>query len=289
MVRASRPPKPAAPPAPLKLQPIGVARTPFAEKSAAPRQPALAADVPGTIELSPTAEMADALADLAGFSHVWVIFWFHQARGWRPKVLPPRSPRKRGVLATRSPHRPNPIGLSVLKLERIEGTTLYVRGVDMLDGTPVLDVKPYIPYADIVQASSGWLGDPAPAPDAAAHDPGPSFEVSWSRLALEQLAFLGAHARRLREDAERVLAAGPAPHPYRRIRREGSRLRLAVRDFRVYFTLAGRRVEIEELATGYRASALADPRSKASAEIPLDLHRGFEARFGRVVPQRQRG
>jgi tRNA-Thr(GGU) m(6)t(6)A37 methyltransferase TsaA len=278
---------PAALPAELRLQPIGVARTPFGQKSAAPRQPALAADVAGTIELSPTAQMRDALADLEGFSHVWVIFWFHQAKGWRPKVLPPRSAQKRGVLATRSPHRPNPLGLSVLKLERVEGTTLHVRGVDMLDGTPVLDVKPYVPYADVVQASSGWLGEQAPVPRVAALDPGPSFEVSWSALAREQLAFLGAHAPRLREDSERVLAAGPA-HPYRRIRRDGHRLRLAVRDFRLYFTLHGQRVEIEELTTGYRASALADPRSEPRADIPLDLHRDFVARFGRVVPQRPR-
>ena len=275
-------------PGTLQLQPIGIVRTPFTEKSAAPRQPALAADVAGTIELTSTAQMADAVADLQGFSHVWVIFWFHQAEGWRPKVLPPRSTQKRGVLATRSPHRPNPLGLSVLRLERVEGTTLHVRGVDMLDGTPVLDVKPYVPYADVVQATSGWLGEQVPVPGAAALDPGPSFEVSWSALAQEQLAFLGAHRQRLREDAERVLAAGPAPHPYRRIRRDGHRLQLAVRDFRVYFTLHGQRVEVEEITTGYRASALADPRTEPSADIPLDLHRDFVARFGRVAPQRPR-
>ena len=290
----SRPRPPADPPAVLQLHPIGVARTPFTQKSAVPRQPPLAADVEGTLELTPSAQMADALADLAGFSHVWVIFWFHEAEGWRPKVLPPRSTEKRGVLATRSPHRPNPLGLSVLKLVRIEGTTLHVRGVDMLDGTPVLDVKPYVPYADVVQASSGWLDGPAGVSSAAnggvaVLDPGPSFEVGWSALAQEELAFLGAHGPRLRDDAERVLGAGPAPHPYRRIRRDGDRLRLSVRDFRVYFTLDGRRVQIDELSTGYRASALADPHSVPSADIPLELHRAFVARFGRVVPRRPRG
>jgi tRNA-Thr(GGU) m(6)t(6)A37 methyltransferase TsaA len=265
-------------------------RTPFGEKSAAPRQPALAREARGTIELHPTPQMADALSDLSSFSHLWVIFWFHQADGWRPKVLPPRSRKKRGVLATRSPHRPNPLGLSVLALERIEGTTLHVRGVDMLDGTPVLDVKPYVPYADVVQASSGWLDSDAGAtlPEASASDPGPSFEVGWSERALEQLAFLGAHGPRLRHDAERVLAAGPVPHPYRRIRRDGLRLRLSVRDFRIYFTLHGSRVEIEELTTGYRAAVLADPSAEPKAEAPLELHRALVARFGRIVPQRPR-
>jgi len=284
----SRPRSPAVPPEPLQLQPIGVARTPFTQKSAVPRQPALAADVAGTIELAPTAQMADALADLEGFSHVWVIFWFHQAHGWRPKVLPPRSEHKRGVFATRSPHRPNALGLSVLALERVVGTTLHVRGVDMLDGTPVLDIKPYVPYADVVQASSGWLDSQVPAPSVAALDPGPSFELRWSARAHEQLAFLGVHGQRLRDDVERVLAAGAAPHPYRRIRRDGDRLRLSVRDFRVYFRLHGRGVEIDELTTGYRASALADPRTEPRADIPLELHRAFVARFGRIAPQRPR-
>jgi tRNA-Thr(GGU) m(6)t(6)A37 methyltransferase TsaA len=293
----NRPRPPAVPPAVLQLQPIGFARTPFTQKSAVPRQPALAADVEGTLELLESAQMADALADLEGFSHVWVIFWFHEAKGWRPKVLPPRSTVKRGVLATRSPHRPNPLGLSVLKLVRVEGTTLHVRGVDMLDGTPVLDVKPYVPYADVVQASSGWLGEQPQASSASSVasagvtslDLGPSFEVGWSPLAEEQLAFLGAHGPRLRDDAERVLSAGPAPHPYRRIRRDGDRLRLSVRDLRIYFTLHGQRVQIDELSTGYRASALADPRSAPSADIPLELHRAFVARFGRVAPRRPRG
>src|SRR6185503_7085840 len=152
-------------------------------KSAAPRQPPAAASTQGRIELHASAQMRDALSDLEGFSHVWVIFWFHHAKGWRPKVLPPRSSRKRGVLATRAPHRPNPIGMSVLALERIEGTTLHVRGVDMLDGTPVLDVKPYVPYADVVPASSGWLGAEgaagADAADAQAPDPGPQLRVSF--------------------------------------------------------------------------------------------------------------
>jgi tRNA-Thr(GGU) m(6)t(6)A37 methyltransferase TsaA len=287
-----RPPRPdPAAPATLELRPIGIMRTPFSEKSAAPRQPTLARDARGTIELHPTAQMADALSDLSSFSHLWVIFWFHQADGWRPKVLPPRSDEKRGVLATRSPHRPNPLGLSVLALERIERTTLHVRGVDMLDGTPVLDVKPYVPYADVVQATSGWLETGASsveAPDAGASDPGPAFEVCWSERAIEQLAFLGTHGPRLQRDAERVLTAGPAPHPYRRIRRDGLRLRLSVRDFRVYFTLHGARVQVEEVTTGYRAAVLADPEAAATADVPLEVHRAFVERFGRIVPQRPR-
>src|SRR5262244_267842 len=123
-------------PSSLTLVPIGVARTPFTERVAAPRQPYAAPSVPGTIELLPDRHFEDALSDLEGWDYLWVIFWFHLNRGWRPKVLPPRSEKKRrGVFATRSPHRPNPIGLSVVKLERIEGLRLHVRNVDMVDGT----------------------------------------------------------------------------------------------------------------------------------------------------------
>ena len=291
-----RAPRKTVRPAVLQLEPIGVARTPFKQKSAVPRQPALAEGALGTIELAPTPQMADALSDLSSFSHVWVIFWFHEAEGWRPKVLPPRSEVKRGVFATRSPHRPNALGLSVLKLERIEYTTLHVRGVDMLDGTPVLDVKPYVPYADVVQANSGWLeteserraAQPATS-GLATLDPGPSFEVSFSERAQAQLAVLGEYGQRLRDDATRVLAAGPAPHPYRRIRRDGDRLRLSVRDFRLYFTLDGSRVQVDDVTTGYRAATLADPRSEPTADTPLELHRVLVARFGRSAPQRPRG
>src|SRR4029078_3806186 len=90
-----------------------------------------------------------ALGGLEAFGHIWVISWLHLNTSWNPTVIPPRGPKvRRGVLATRAPHRPNPIGLSALKLVRVQGRVLHVLGLDLLDGTPVLDVKPYVPYAD---------------------------------------------------------------------------------------------------------------------------------------------
>src|SRR5882757_88927 len=124
----------------LVVRPIGFARTPFSDRASAPRQPSVAQGVRGTIELVPDARFEHALADLDAWDHIWVIFWFHLNEGWRPKVLPPRSKKRRGVFSTRSPHRPNPIGLSVVELEAIEGLTLKIRNVDLLDGTPVLDI-----------------------------------------------------------------------------------------------------------------------------------------------------
>jgi tRNA-Thr(GGU) m(6)t(6)A37 methyltransferase TsaA len=129
----------------FEVVPIGYVRSPFREKADAPRQATLA-DVTGTIELLP--EYVDGLSDLEGFDRIWVLFWFDRAEGWKPKVLPPRSTEKRGVFATRSPHRPNPIGASAIRLDRIEGNVLHVRDLDILDGTPVIDLKPYIAYAD---------------------------------------------------------------------------------------------------------------------------------------------
>ena len=202
------------------MRPIGFVRTPFKERAEAPRQPYAAEGVRGTIELLPNARFEHALEDLETWDHIWVIFWFHLNASWRPKVLPPRSEKRRGVFATRSPHRPNPIGLSVLVLEAVEGLTLKVRNVDILDGTPVLDIKPYVPFADAIpSAKTGWL-DP--------RDPAPAFEVAWSALATEQARWLArSHRIDLVAPVTQALALGPEPQPYRRIKRRGNGYRLA--------------------------------------------------------------
>jgi tRNA-Thr(GGU) m(6)t(6)A37 methyltransferase TsaA len=148
----------------LTLQPIGVAHTPFVDRVSAPRQPRIADGVEGTIELFAGHGYEHALEDLEGWDRIWVVFWFHLNEGWRPKVLPPRSTgKRRGVFSTRSPHRPNPIGISVLRLEGVEGLVLRVKDVDLVDGTPILDIKPYVPYADAFpDASTGSSRRAAP-------------------------------------------------------------------------------------------------------------------------------
>src|SRR5271170_2121934 len=130
------------------FEPIGVVRCPLVERAAAPRQSGLRASVSGCIELHAGHGYEHALEGLEAWERAWILFVFHlnveEGRGWKPKVLPPRSDRKRGVFATRSPHRPNPIGLSAVTIERIEGLVVHVGGLDLLDGTPVLDLKPYV-------------------------------------------------------------------------------------------------------------------------------------------------
>jgi tRNA (adenine37-N6)-methyltransferase len=256
----------------LTVTPIGVIRTPFKERVSAPRQSVLARDEPGTLLLDPGGDFEHALEDLGEWEYLWVLYWFHQNHGWRPKVLPPRSRKRRGVFSTRSPHRPNPIGLSVVRLERVEGLAVHVRGVDMLDGTPLLDLKPYLAYADALPgARGGWLGE-----DGAKLDPGPSFEVVWASRATDQAAWLRAeHGVDLVTPVEKTLRAGPRPHPYRRIRVHGDGMQLAVKDWRVEFRVTGQRVLVESIRTGYRPSQLAEGVNPA-----LDPHRGFVSKFG---------
>jgi len=258
----------------LRLRPIGVIRTPFADRASAPRQPRASEGTPGTIELEPGHNYEDAVSDLEGWERIWVLFWFHLNETWRPKVLPPRSDRKRGVFSTRAPHRPNPLGLSVLRLVRVDGLRLEVLDVDMLDGTPVLDIKPYVPWTDAIPGSAtGWLTPLAmPGPDGRPEDPGPRFEVQHGAEARAQLDFLAAHGIALEEDIDRVLQMGPQPHAYRRIKREGDHLVLAIRDFRVDFTVEGTLVQVSRIRTGYRESEL--------ASAP-DVHRALVATFGR--------
>jgi tRNA-Thr(GGU) m(6)t(6)A37 methyltransferase TsaA len=261
---------------PLTLTPIGVIRTPYEERVAAPRQGVVARDVEGTLLLDRGRDFEHALSDVERWDFLWVLYWFHENQGWRPKVLPPRSRIRRGVFATRSPHRPNPLGLSVVRLERVEGLAVHVRGVDMLDGSPLLDIKPYVPYADALPgARGGWLGD-----QEAKLDPAPGFEVAWTPQAKEQAAWLlEEHAVDLVAPVERTLRLGPQPHPYRRIRAHGDGMRLAVKDWRIQFGVSGNRILVESIHTGYRPSQLALD-SLPGLDAPLDAHRGFVSRFG---------
>jgi len=140
----------------IKYRPIGVIRSPFKEIEGMPIQPKGAVGVQGTVELLP--EFVDGLKDLEGFSHIILVYHFHRVRGFRLVVTPFLDTRPHGVFATRAPRRPNPIGLSVVRLISIERNILHVENVDILDGTPLLDIKPYVPEFDRPVAEGvGWL------------------------------------------------------------------------------------------------------------------------------------
>ncbi len=169
------------------FHPIGILRTCFREKFGAPRQSGMIPSATGILKLNSDPAYRDALRHLESFSHVWIIFHFHDLADptWKPLITPPRidGPGRVGVFASRSPHRPNSLGLSALKLERIDyeakgGIEIYLSGVDILDETPVYDLKPYVPYVDCIpDATPGWTDTVIP-----------KFKVSFSTRSLAQLA-----------------------------------------------------------------------------------------------------
>lgn len=145
-------------PNPMQCTALGVLHSPFKVHLGTPRQPGVGDRRDGRIEIYHGYQ--NLLKDLDGFSHVWVLGWLHHAHGWNDLVQPPRDDQKRGLFATRSPHRPNPIGLSVFEIRRIEGRHVHIGPHDLHDGTPILDLKPYLPYADAIpDAHSGWVGE----------------------------------------------------------------------------------------------------------------------------------
>ena len=136
---------------------IGWVRSPHTETSTIPKGPNAAHTAEGVLELRP--ELEAGLTDIEGFSHLYVIWAFHRAEGYDLLTTPPTDDRPHGLFATRTPRRPNPIALSVVELIRREGARLHVRGVDMLDGTPILDVKPYLSNVPEEQLRRGWLAE----------------------------------------------------------------------------------------------------------------------------------
>jgi tRNA-Thr(GGU) m(6)t(6)A37 methyltransferase TsaA len=196
----------------LSFEPIGRIQSPYADKFGIPRQPGLVRSAEARLVLAPPFAREEAFAGIQGFSHVWLIFVFHDDcldAGWHPTVRPPRlGGRGRvGVFASRAPYRPNPIGISAVEqlgLERDGGDLcLRVRGADLLDGTPVLDIKPYVPYADaIADATGGFAVPPGDEP----------MEVSLSVEAERAVAAADPDgARRLRALIVEVISQDPRP------------------------------------------------------------------------------
>jgi tRNA-Thr(GGU) m(6)t(6)A37 methyltransferase TsaA len=143
----------------LIIKPIGIVKSALEKRYETPRQGVLAGKDISTINLYPQNNFEQAVKDLEGFERIWVIYLFHLNKNWKPIITPPRNAEKKvGVFATRAPYRPNPIGLSCVKLEKIEGPKIYISESDLLNGTPVIDIKPYLPYSDsFPNVSTGWV------------------------------------------------------------------------------------------------------------------------------------
>jgi tRNA-Thr(GGU) m(6)t(6)A37 methyltransferase TsaA len=140
----------------IVFKPIGFVHSPFKEPRGVPIQPRAGKDIRGTVEVLP--EYARGLKDLEGFSHIILLFNFHLSEGYELEVLPFLDDVKRGVFATRAPRRPNPIGLSVVRLLKVEGNVLHIADLDIVDGTPLLDIKPYVRHFEAEEEIRiGWL------------------------------------------------------------------------------------------------------------------------------------
>lgn len=260
----------------LSLAPIGFIHTVYKDKSAAPRQPGMAAEkTVGEITLLPHCNFEQALQDLEGFERIWIIFWFDRNKGWNPKVLPPRSRTKKGLFATRSPHRPNPIGISLCRLLEVRGLRLVVENPDLLDGTPILDIKPYVPGVEAFPDSrAGWLDSEKTGSPVV-------YRVDVEQRAREQAEWLTSQfGIEILDRAEEVLVHDPHPHPYKRIRAEpGGRLVLSIKSWRVRYRLDGRRVTIVEIASGYSKEALVEGKRARKPLHDEEAHRAFQNRW----------
>jgi tRNA-Thr(GGU) m(6)t(6)A37 methyltransferase TsaA len=141
----------------FSMQPIGFVKSPFTDKAQIPKGCGAHHEAEGDLEILP--EFEQGLQDIEGFSHLYIIWLFHQVEGFELLATPPTDNRTHGVFATRSPQRPNPLGLTVVKLLERRGRHLRVSGIDMLDGTPVLDIKPYLSSVPVEELKRGWLAD----------------------------------------------------------------------------------------------------------------------------------
>lgn len=261
----------------MQVSPIGTFYGDAVYKYEAPRQGRLFAGHPGRIVLNEGRNFEMALRDLDGFERIWVIFQFHENDGWRPTTRPPVPPKGKdrvGTFASRSPYRPNPIGLSCVRLLKIEGITLYVDEADLLNGTPVLDIKPYIPMADAFpDAKAGWVeeqvGDLWTVDTTGEFAAQNRWIAEHSDFDLESFARVqlsrGNFSKDLFDSSRRRLTIDEVAHT-------GV---LAYRTFRIRFSYdeSERRVLLESIASGYTADDLRPGAEDKYGD--KQLHRDF--------------
>lgn len=261
----------------LTLQPIGYIRSGKQVKFQARHQPSDADPVESMVELVEGADFQMALRDLEGFERIWLVWWFHRNEGWRSLVLPPRGPaQRRGVFATRSPYRPNPLGLTPVTLLSIQGRCLRIGPCDLVDGTPIFDIKPYIPAYDAFPTSrAGWHDEV----EASLAEP-PQFTVVFEPLAQSQAAWLMERwSIDFRPRMIELLSRDPYPHRSRRIRRRGGiRWEIGCGAWRAFFEVESQIVKVFSLDAAYAPRFLADP---ALEDIP---DRAAQLAFREVWP-----
>lgn len=242
----------------LTIKPIGIIRTEMRDRFQTPHQATDRHSKGGVIELLENNDFETALQDLVGFDRIWLVWWFHKNFNWKPKVRPPRGNSiRRGLFATRSPHRPNPLGMSAVTLEKIEHLKIHVGPCDLLDGTPILDIKPYIPSCDSFPDSSiGWL-----AQVESELIQSPKFVVQMSKLADTQAQWLKTNWNiDFIERASAILKQDPRPHRTRRITKTkdgDNSYRMGCGAWRIFFEISEQNILINRIAPGYSPTYLA--------------------------------
>ena len=233
-----------------------------------PRQGVLF-DHPGEVRLEAGQNYEQALEQLDGFSRIWLIYLFHLNAYWAPMIEPPVSDDggKVGVFASRSPHRPSRIGMTCVELVSVSGLSVHVRGSDILDGTPILDIKPYVPYCDsFPDAETGWL----------MADPGPTHSVAFSEQVIRQAEWLlEKGAGDLVSFARVQLSTDPLNSKRKRVTEQEQGFCLAYRTWRIDFTVEGESVTVSKIYSGYSPEELADRDNDSHGDKAL--HRDWLA------------
>lgn len=253
----------------MEIKPIGTFHSEAVYKQEVPRQGVFFEGRPGRIDLAPGQNFEMALRDLDGFERIWVLFQFHQNEGWRPTTRPPVAmPGKDrvGIFASRSPYRPNSIGLSCVRLLRVEKLTLYVDEADLLDGSPVFDIKPYIPRADsFPNVRAGWA-------DLQNEDVWNVFESE--RFLKNAETLLSLNGPDLSSFARVQLSNAPFDSTRKRVEIHGDDGVLAFRTFRIAFSIQqeNRAILLNQIFSGYTQEELESAEDKYGDK---ELHRQF--------------
>ena len=254
------------------LHSIGTFYCESTERYSQPHQPQDSQSKKGMIKLEAHQNFEMALQDLNGFDKIWVIFIFHKVENWKPKVMPPRNDgSKKGVFSTRSPHRPNPIGMSCLDLIKIEGRTIYIKNHDLLNETPILDIKPYLAYCDsFPEAKLGWVN----------HVPDHAFDIEWSQESSLKKDWLLSKNINILELAETTLKYYPNENSHRRIKKiDINKWEFAVKTWRISYEIhkENNTILILSIYSGYDQATLNNTKPSKWDDVPI--HQEFNETF----------
>ena len=261
------------------ITPIGYVRSEQVYRYETPRQGVLASGNVSVIELLPNKNFEQAIKNLSGFDRIWILYYFHLNKNWKPLVIPPRHTREKiGVFATRAPYRPNHIGMSCVKLEKVEGLKVFISESDILDGSPVIDIKPYLPYSDsFPDAATGWVKSGLEN----------IYKVVFAEKAKSQTDWLKSNSKiNLLNFGRLQLEFNPTDSTRKRIVQLENKTPpgkkkfvLAYRTWRVFYTVSetDKKVTIKEIRSGYPKEEMLN-----STEDKYDdkkLHKMFNEKF----------